>query len=96
MRKMLLAVATLLVAACANRTSSPAADQAVPTAAAAQAVPAVPAARPKAEQKAGESMKVAANSKKTTKIVNVAKTTQQKVTQQKSPVTENVRKDGPG
>jgi hypothetical protein len=93
MRTMLLSVAALISAACMNKASPHAADR-VPTAAAAQAAPAAPAA--KADRQAEEPMKVEANVKKTSRLVKVAKTTQQKATQQKVPVTEGLRKDGPG
>jgi hypothetical protein len=41
-------------------------------------------------------MKVVANTKKTSRKVNVAKTAQQEIRPQKSSVSEGIRKEGPG
>jgi hypothetical protein len=100
MRKMLLSVVVLLGAACANKTNAPAPGQAVATEAAPQAViqaaPAATAEPPKGEQKPDEAMRPVAKPRKARRTVNVARTTQQKPAQPKLPVTENMRKDGPG
>jgi hypothetical protein len=96
MRKTLVAVAALIGTACVNKAGSPAADRPVPIAAATQAAPAKPAETPHVEQKAHPSMRVEANTKKTSTKVKVAKTARQESTQQKSPVSEGIRKEGPG
>jgi hypothetical protein len=101
MPKLLLAVATISIAACVSKTGSPAEEHSVAIPAAAQAAPAAPTEPPRAAQKDHESIQAATNTKKAKMMVNVAKTTQQKsapqeTIQQKFPVTERVRKDGPG
>jgi hypothetical protein len=97
MRKALVSVIALLATACGNKPSSPAANHPVATAAATEAAaPATPSAAPAVEQTTTPPAKAAANTKKTVRNVHVAKTAPRETTPQKLPVSEGVRRDGPG
>jgi len=97
MRKVLVSVIALLGTACGSKPSSPAANHPVSTAAETEAAaPAAPSAAPPVEQKTAQPAKAAANTKKTVRNVHVAKTAPRETTPQKLPVSEGVRRDGPG
>jgi hypothetical protein len=95
MRKALVSVIALLATACGNKPGSPAANHPVSTAAATEAAaPATPSAEPPVEHKT--TPPAAATTKRTVRNVHVAKTAPHETTPQKLPVSEGVRRDGPG